>query len=901
MLPTGVSAVGGDRLSRIGTTSSPTSRRRRTASSAAPPGRTPWPACRWTRSSTCSAATTACGPAAATTWRPAGAGNDSLFGRGRSRHAARRRRGKRPARRRAGQRLARVAGPARDVLAGGAGHDILAGGDRAPTSSISQRAAARDVIAGFPGRRPTALRIDAAADRRLRRTCDVSVTGPGGGDLRIDLRRRRRSWCATSTSRTSSAATSGSCCRTSSLPDPMRVSRRRPLPSRQREHDIPSMSLPPGFLDELRSSRLARAGRRPEGRPGTRARATPRAATIWAPCPFHQEKTASFHVDEAKGYYYCFGCHAKGDAVSFVRETENLGFIEAVELLAREAGMPMPARDPADAAQRRRGQGLVEAMEAAVQFYRLQLSDRPRRRGPRLSRPPRRSPPPPASASRSASRRTPAPALLEHLTAKGFARERLVEAGLVGLPREGGSAYDRFRGRIMFPIRDARGRAIAFGARAIAAGQEPKYLNSPDTPLFDKGRTLYNVGPARAAAGRAGTVIVAEGYMDVIALAQAGLEHAVAPLGTAITEAQLELLWKLAPEPVVALDGDAGRPRRRPAAGRPRAAAARPRPLAALRADAARPGSRRRGPRRRRRARCGAARRLAADRRPALGARDRAARCSTAPSAARRSTPPARASRPHRRPGPARALGSRGPQHAAPRSSRRRRVPPVGRHPPACRSRGGGRGAAAVPPRPRSSPGRPTAPPPRRASARARSSTAASTTRGGARAWRSVLERLEFRCADLGKIRDALLSALGESPHEPHTGEFARTTHADPPRLRSAGHADGRGPGPCEPALRPGRRRGDRRAGARRGADAPRRTRRASRAETREAIGRDRRRAADEALTCAPAQRDRRRPRDAGIRTAGRSRRRRRGEASQFETFLAESRHRAVCKKPRRR
>ena len=114
-------------------------------------------------------------------------------------------------------------------------------------------------------------------------------------------------------------------------------------------------------------------------------------------------------------------------------------------------------------------------------------------------------------------------ALLEHLTGKGFPRERLAEAGLIGLPRDGGSPYDRFRGRIIFPIRDARGRAIAFGARAIAAGQEPKYLNSPDTPLFDKGRTLYNVGPARAAAGKAGTVIVTEGYMDVIALAQAGL------------------------------------------------------------------------------------------------------------------------------------------------------------------------------------------------------------------------------------------------------------------------------------------------------------------------------------------------------------------------------------------
>ncbi len=314
------------------------------------------------------------------------------------------------------------------------------------------------------------------------------------------------------------------------------------------------MALPPGFLDELRG-RLSLSqivGRRVSWDP---RKSNTSKGDLWAPCPFHQEKSASFHVDDIKGYYYCFGCHAKGDAISFLRETENLGFMEAVERLAAEAGMPIPAQDPAAAARAAANQGLAEAMEAAVQFYRLQLATA--RAADARAYLDRRGL---AAATRDRFEIGYAPdartALLEHLTGKGFSRDKLGEAGLVGVPQDGGSPYDRFRGRIIFPIRDPRGRAIAFGARAIAAGQEPKYLNSPDTPLFDKGRTLYNAGPARAAAGKAGTVIVTEGYMDVIALAQAGLDHAVAPLGTAITETQLEMLWKLAPEPFVALDGD---------------------------------------------------------------------------------------------------------------------------------------------------------------------------------------------------------------------------------------------------------------------------------------------------------------------------------------------------------
>lgn len=312
------------------------------------------------------------------------------------------------------------------------------------------------------------------------------------------------------------------------------------------------MSLPPGFLDELRSrvSLAQLAGRKLTwDRKSNTAR-----GDYWAPCPFHQEKSASFHVDDTKGYYYCFGCHAKGDAVTFLRETENMGFLEAVEALASTAGMPMPARDPAAAARSAAQTGLVEAMEAAVQFYRLQLNtsratearaylDRRRLTAETIAR---------FELGYAPDTRT---ALLEHLEKKGFSRAKLVEAGLIGEGSEGG-AYDRFRGRIIFPIRDARGRAIAFGARALADSQQPKYLNSPETPLFSKSRELYNIAPARAAAGKAGTVLVVEGYMDVIALSQAGIAHCVAPLGTAITEAQLQLFWRLASEPVVALDGD---------------------------------------------------------------------------------------------------------------------------------------------------------------------------------------------------------------------------------------------------------------------------------------------------------------------------------------------------------
>lgn len=314
------------------------------------------------------------------------------------------------------------------------------------------------------------------------------------------------------------------------------------------------MSLPPNFLDDLRTriSLSQVVGRKVmwDTRKSNQAK-----GDMWAPCPFHQEKSASFHVDDRKGYYYCFGCHAKGDAISFVRETENVSFMEAVEILATEAGMPMLARDPKAQEKADHRTELVEVMEKAVRFFRLQL------RGGAG-----------ADARQYLARRGldeatqdrfgigfAAPGwqtLWDHLTGQGVAPDKIIEVGLAKPSQKGGKPYDTFRNRIMFPIRDARGRAIAFGGRAMDPTDSAKYLNSPETPLFDKSRTLYHQGPAREAAGKGQPLIVAEGYMDVIALASAGFEAAVAPLGTAVTETQLQMLWRITDEPIMALDGD---------------------------------------------------------------------------------------------------------------------------------------------------------------------------------------------------------------------------------------------------------------------------------------------------------------------------------------------------------
>ncbi|MFW5881820.1 MAG: DNA primase, partial [Roseicyclus sp.] len=314
------------------------------------------------------------------------------------------------------------------------------------------------------------------------------------------------------------------------------------------------MSLPPGFLDELKSrTSLAQVA----GRKVTwdLRKSNQGKGDMWAPCPFHHEKTASFHVDDRKGFFYCFGCQEKGSVFDFVMKTENMGFMETVERLAREAGMTMPARDPRAAAKADRMTVLAQATEAAVGFFRLQLKTqgaaeaRAYLAGRGLS---------PETLDRFEIGFAPPgrDATLAALTGKGIPQADLIEAGLATKPDDGRAPYDAFRNRIVFPIRDPRGRCIGFGGRAMDPNDRAKYLNSRETPLFDKGRALYNHGPARTAAGKGQPLIVAEGYMDTIALVEAGFEAAVAPLGTAITETQLQMLWRIAPEPIVALDGD---------------------------------------------------------------------------------------------------------------------------------------------------------------------------------------------------------------------------------------------------------------------------------------------------------------------------------------------------------
>ncbi|SEK54308.1 DNA primase [Roseovarius nanhaiticus] len=314
------------------------------------------------------------------------------------------------------------------------------------------------------------------------------------------------------------------------------------------------MALPPGFLDELRTrtSLTQVVGRKVMW---DNRKSNPGKGDMWAPCPFHQEKSASFHVDDRKGFYYCFGCHAKGDAISFVRDTENVEFMEAIRILASEAGMQIPERDPQAQAKADRRTQLAEVMHSAQQHFRLMLktgagSDARaylERRG--LDE---------ATQEKFGIGFAPQAwqGLWDHLTGKGVKADLIFGCGLARPSQKGGTPYDVFRGRIMFPIHDVRGRVIAFGGRAMDPNDNAKYLNSPETELFDKSLTLYNYGPAREAAGKGQPLIVAEGYMDVIALSQAGFGAAVAPLGTAVTEAQLGLMWRAADEPIMALDGD---------------------------------------------------------------------------------------------------------------------------------------------------------------------------------------------------------------------------------------------------------------------------------------------------------------------------------------------------------
>jgi DNA primase len=317
--------------------------------------------------------------------------------------------------------------------------------------------------------------------------------------------------------------------------------------------------LPQAFLDELfqRVSIADVVGSRVVW--DKRKSSFPRG-DLWACCPFHSEKTPSFHVEESKGFYHCFGCQESGNAVDFLMKLDGLSFPEAAEQLAARVGLPMPERVREDPEETTRRKGVIEAIAAAARWFADQL------RGSRGA----------GARAYLAKRGLPdgewarfglgyAPdsrdGLKAHLEGQGFDAALQVEAGLLAVADDGRPPYDRFRDRLIFPITDPRGQVIAFGGRALRADAMAKYLNSPETSLFHKGRLLYRLPEARSAAARArdGRLVVAEGYMDVIALERAGIA-AVAPLGTAMTEEQIALAWKIVGEPILCFDGDkAGR------------------------------------------------------------------------------------------------------------------------------------------------------------------------------------------------------------------------------------------------------------------------------------------------------------------------------------------------------
>lgn len=313
------------------------------------------------------------------------------------------------------------------------------------------------------------------------------------------------------------------------------------------------MAFPPGFLDELRA-RLSLSDI-----VGRKVSLKRRSGAEYAGlCPFHNEKSPSFTVNDKKGFYHCFGCGEHGDAVGFVMKTEGLSFPESVEKLAREVNLPVPRATPAERERADQAATLQQVVELAARWFQKQLRlpvgrlglDYLRGRG--LS-----------DAVIDEFRLGFAPdsrdGVIAALKRENVPIDKIVEAGLAIQPEDRREPYDRFRGRVMFVINDRRGRAIAFGGRVMGAG-EPKYLNSPETPLFHKGGNLYCLDLARQAVTKDQPVIVAEGYMDVIALHGAGFTGAVAPLGTALTEGQLGELWKLADEPYLCFDGDnAGR------------------------------------------------------------------------------------------------------------------------------------------------------------------------------------------------------------------------------------------------------------------------------------------------------------------------------------------------------
>ena len=312
------------------------------------------------------------------------------------------------------------------------------------------------------------------------------------------------------------------------------------------------MLFPETFLHEIRL-RLPISGV-----VGKHVRLTRRGQEYLGICPFHEEKTPSFTISDDKGFYHCFGCGAHGDAFGFVMRTSGIDFMGAVERLAGVAGLELPSRERTPEQTKRAGkrERLLVVAEAAAEWFAAQVGTTATP-GARQVMEQRGLAGETAAAFRLGLAPTGRATLKRAMLAGGFAEDELVAAGLLKRPDDGGESFDYFRNRIMFPIGDRRGRVVGFGGRTLGGERSAKYLNSPDTLLFHKGRTLYNLAGARRGARETGTVIVAEGYTDVIALWRAGYKHAVAPLGTALSETQMYELWRLAPEPVLCFDGDA--------------------------------------------------------------------------------------------------------------------------------------------------------------------------------------------------------------------------------------------------------------------------------------------------------------------------------------------------------
>ncbi|WP_417309977.1 DNA primase [Devosia sp.] len=309
-----------------------------------------------------------------------------------------------------------------------------------------------------------------------------------------------------------------------------------------------------GFLDEIRQ-RLPITQVVGEHVMWDKRKSQPGRGDMWACCPFHGEKTPSFHADDRKGIYHCFGCGVTGDHFRFLTEKVGLSFPEAVEKLAGMAGVPMPARDAQEEKRQEVRRSLYDVMEVATQYFEAALSHNigARARGYLQERGF-------GASVQTRFRIGYAPdasnGLKEHLAANGVSAEEMVAAGLVVQREEQPLPYDRFRNRVMFPIADFRGRIVAFGGRALSADVPAKYLNSPETELFHKRMTLYNGHKAREATRSGKPVVVVEGYLDVIASVMAGFEGAVAPLGTALTEEHLQLLWRMSDNPILCFDGD---------------------------------------------------------------------------------------------------------------------------------------------------------------------------------------------------------------------------------------------------------------------------------------------------------------------------------------------------------